>query len=560
MIDRKYAKIKAWHLIRRIMITTAMLAGIAFLVKVAPNYVKEAVVSKTKFIVNNNNVTSNLKNDIIIKDGIIYLSTDDVKNFFDEYILVDSTRVITTSNIKTVAIPLTGTNILENGSQTTIKDSVLNENGKYYLPMNDMAEIYNFEMKYVESTDSIIIDSLSKKLVQATCNKDLSIKYKADMFSKTVDKVKKGATLTIVQDTKTNTDFEIDGWVRVRTENAIIGYVNRKDLVNEKNTRETIEDNKINGKVSLVWDYYTMNNTAPDRTKAINGVNVVSPSFYDVNSSGTLNVNFGQSGKEYVEWAHKNKYEVWPTVSNSALNNLDKVSEMLSTFENRSKLIDSIINNLITASADGVNIDFENMYKEDKDNYSRFIIELAPRLQDIGMKMCVDVTAPDGSDTWSLCYDRNLIGKITDYLVFIAYDQHGVTSANSIAGADWIELNINKFLGQEGVSADKLIVSMPFYTRLWREENGVLTNTVINMNATTIPKGVNKTWDDNTKQYYIQYNSGNATYKMWIEDVDSITAKLDLINKYNLSGAGFWEKDREVSAVWNVIKEKLNIN
>ena len=28
----------------------------------------------------------------------------------------------------------------------------------------------------------------------------------------------------------------------------------------------------------------------------------------------------------------------------------------------------------------------------------------------------VDVTAPDGSPNWSLCYDRYVLGKIADYL------------------------------------------------------------------------------------------------------------------------------------------------
>ena len=151
-------------------------------------------------------------------------------------------------------------------------------------------------------------------------------------------------------------------------------------------------------------------------------------------------------------------------VSNSELGDLDAMSEILSTFENRAYLIDNIIDELIDAGVDGVNIDFENMYQSDKDNYSRFLIELAPRLREAGLTLSVDVTAPDGSETWSLCFDRNIIGKVADYIIFMGYDQNGVSSteAGTVAGADWVELNIKKFLGQEGVSADKLILAMPF--------------------------------------------------------------------------------------------------
>ncbi len=54
---------------------------------------------------------------------------------------------------------------------------------------------------------------------------------------------------------------------------------------------------------------------------------------------------------------------------------------------------------------------FEYMFMQDKDLFSRFIIELAPRLKEIGAVLSVDVTAPDGSPNWSLCYNRHIIGK-----------------------------------------------------------------------------------------------------------------------------------------------------
>ena len=178
------------------------------------------------------------------------------------------------------------------------------------------------------------------------------------------------------------------------------------------------------------------------------------------------------------------------------------------------------------------------------------------------MKLAVEVTEPDGSDTWSLCYDRNTIGKVADYIVFIGYDQHTSSSptAGSVASCDWVELNISKFLGQEEVDSNKVILAMPFYTRLWKEESGKLTSKVVNMKNVNVPDGVSKEWLESAKQNYIEYESDGAKYKMWIEDEESISAKLDLVNKYNLAGAGFWEKDREKEDIWSIVKEKLNIN
>ena len=44
---------------------------------------------------------------------------------------------------------------------------------------------------------------------------------------------------------------------------------------------------------------------------------------------------------------------------------------------------------------------------------------------------------------------------------------------------------------------------------------------------------------------------------MWIEDIDSLKAKLSLIKEKNLGGVAYWSKDREPEEVWPTIKEAL---
>lgn len=558
----KEEKINIPRLILRIVIVAIILGLMIFAIKIAPNYARDEFADVTNLVINNNNITRNVKSNIIIEDNTIYLSTGDMQNFFDEYLLVDEEngRVITTSNTKTVMLPLEGTTINVNGAQKSIEHSLLNRDGTIYLPITDLTDIYNIEVNYSAESNIVTIDSLNRKFVQALSSKNMSVKYLPTVFSKTVDKLERGDTVVLVQDRENAGNVVEEDWIKVRTKNGEIGYVKLDDITDENTVREDLDINtKIDGKVSLVWDYYSQYVSAPVRDGEIEGINVVSPSFYEITASGDIDANIGRNGENYVEWAHANGYKVWPMLSNSELGDMDAVSNLLSTFENRSYLIDNIIDELIDAGVDGVNVDFENMYQSDKDNYSRFIIELAPRLREAGLTLSVDVTAPDGSETWSLCFDRNVIGKVADYIIFMGYDQNGVSStqAGTVAGANWVELNIKKFLGQEGVEANKLILAMPFYTRLWRESNGTLTSSVVNMRSVTIPEGVEKTWDEETKQYYIEYEQNGSTYKMWIEDEESLKAKLDLVNQYELAGGAFWSKDRESNTVWSVIAEKL---
>ena len=212
---------------------------------------------------------------------------------------------------------------------------------------------------------------------------------------------------------------------------------------------------------------------------------------------------------------------------------------------------------------DGINLDFENVYEKDKDNFTKLVCELSPRIRDIGKVISVNVTAPDGAADWSLCYDRNKLAKAADYLVFMAYDQNGASSTKvgTTAGYNWVENNIKKFVDEnrEGVDQSKLILGIPFYSRLWKIKNDEVSSEVVQLRqiANKIPGNVEKKWDADLHQNYVEYSQNGITYKIWLEDLQSIKDKLELINKYNLAGAAFWSKDMETNDVWKLVNSIL---
>ena len=357
----KEEKINIPRLILRIVVVAIILGLMIFAIKIAPNYARDEFADRTNLIINNNNITRNVKSNIIIEDNTIYLSTADMQNFFDEYLLIDeeNSRVITTSNTKTVVIPFEGTNIIVNDAQTTIEHPILIRDGTIYLPITDLTDIYNIEVNYSSETNIVTIDSLNRKFVQALSAKNMSVKYLPTVFSKTMDKVERGDTLVLVQDRENGGNVVEDDWIKVRTKKGELGYVKIDNVTDEKTVRDDLNfSTSIDGKVSLVWDYYSQYVSAPVRDGEIEGINVVSPSFYEITASGDIDANIGRNGRNYIEWAHANGYKVWPIVSNSELGDLDAVSNLLSSFENRSYLIKNIVNELIEAGVDGVNIDF----------------------------------------------------------------------------------------------------------------------------------------------------------------------------------------------------------
>lgn len=557
MASKREKNGKGSRTLYKLFVTAILLLAVVFTLKNAPNYVRNDIKG-TNVVINNSNVTKSLKADIFVENDVVYMSKEDVENFFDGHIYYDSKydQIITTSGTKVAALPINNKQITVNGSTLNIYASAIKRDNKYYLPFSEISKIvYNVETTYVKNTDIVVLTSLDRELIYANSTKNNSVKYKPTVFSKTVDKIERGDNVTVVTTEETE-----NGWTRITTENGKIGYVKTKTLANHQKIRENFELAKqIDGKVSLVWDYFSEYVTAPQRTGTIEGVNVVSPTFITVKKlgKGDIEENIGTDGVNYIKWAHNNGYKVWAMVSNNSMK--ETTSEIINDYNLRQAFINNIINVVIEYDLDGINLDFENIYQKDKDAYSRLVIELAPRLKDLGKVLSVDVTAPDGSADWSLCFDRNVIGKVADYIVFMAYDQHGVSSsAGTVAGYDWVETNIKKFINQEEVKPEKIILGMPFYTRIW-EENGESSAIAMKDTYSKIPSSAQITWLDDVKQNYAEYVKNNKTYKVWIEDVKSITEKLNLVDTYKLAGAAYWEKDREDESVWGVISEKLGI-
>lgn len=562
----------------KIFIILIFLAGTMFSLKIAPNYIRNDITDKTNLIINYSNVTGRMKQNLLIDENdVIYLSLNDIMNYYDKHIYYDQkyNQIVTSSETKLAVLKIDEKQITVNGEEHKIKSTAKLKDDIYYLPISEMEDVYNIKVSKIEN--KVVIESLDKKLTTGKATKKISVKYKPTFFSRTIEKVSKNEKVIIAEVDKNTLPR---GWVKVRTQNGNIGYVEEKLLSNISVEREEKTYSlKNNEKISLAWEYFSEYAKAPDNSGVTyNGVNVVSPSFFylklqdtkkenvsklDVISQANVLENVGEQGIQYINWAKSNGYKIWPKVSNDTLSTtIDEFSCIINDYQLRDIMIKDILNYVKEYNLDGINLDFEYMYQNDKDAFSKFVIELAPQLRNLGASLSVDVTAPDGSANWSLCYNRNLIGEVADYVVFMGYDQYGTTKIGTTSGYNWVDLSLNKFLNQEEVPAEKIILGLPFYTKLWKTKNGEVVNSTVimikNINN-IIPENATKEWKEELQQYYIQYEKDGYVYKMWIEDEKSFTKKLDLVQKYNLAGAAYWRKGFENEKIWNTIKNNLGL-
>ena len=180
-------QIKIWHAVRRVSVTFAMLVGIAFVIKVAPNYVADPLENVQKLLINNTNVTNNLSKGMIIEGENYYIKLSDIQRYFDNNMIISENQIITTSSINTVAIYPKEikdgkTKIEINGNTEYRSDFMKEVDGDKFIALNKVDDIYNFNFNHNEKTKTTMIDSNDRKYVEADGKKDSFVRLKAKFF------------------------------------------------------------------------------------------------------------------------------------------------------------------------------------------------------------------------------------------------------------------------------------------------------------------------------------------------------------------------------------------
>ena len=190
---------------------------------------------------------------------------------------------------------------------------------------------------------------------------------------------------------------------------------------------------------------------------------------------------------------------------------------------------------------------------KDKDLLTQFVRELYPLFKDNNMTVSMDVTGLSTSENWSLSFDRARLQETTDYLILMAYDQHWASSpiAGSVAEYTWVERSLKRVI--DLIPKKKLILAVPFYTRVWTIEDDKMSSQALSMDiANTFIKknNIQMIWDEKAGQYYGEIYKDNKLMQIWLEDSESLEYKASLINKYDLAGIASWRKGFETPNIW----------
>lgn len=233
---------------------------------------------------------------------------------------------------------------------------------------------------------------------------------------------------------------------------------------------------------------------------------------------------------------------------------------LLESSTNRQALINSILNAMTLNGYSGVNIDLEGIYYYDRSYFTTFMAELYNALNPKGFIITVAVPAKTSdilTDGWSGAFDYAQISKYASQIVLMTYDEHypGGT-AGPIASIGWVE-NVIKY-AVTTMPTSKILLGTAAYGYDW-SSSGTKAYGINGMYSLASTNNSTVLWDSVSSSPYFKYvDASGMAHSAWFENSASLGYKLDLINKYNLSGIAIWRLGLENSDYWTSIKTKFN--
>lgn len=365
--------------------------------------------------------------------------------------------------------------------------------------------------------------------------------------------------------------YDINSEIALIYNGRTIGYGLRSQLsdsadinVYKYSTDDFYPDKKlIEQPLFLVWEAVYSKNPNTAKIPRMTGVNIVSPTWVELkNTQGDITEKVST---EYLNWSKSNDFDTWILATNAF--DPDLTHELLSSYSSKKQFIDQILKLCLDHNIEGINLDFENIYLEDKAILSHFVNELAWQCNEFGVTLSMDVTVMDGSDNWSKCFDRRVLGKIVDYLVIMTYDEHWASSPISgpVSSYDWAERSLRKII--EIVPSRKLVMGLPFYTRVWTES---LSNdeadkvnvssksiSMVAQNALITEKALNPIWNEEEGLFYVAYIEENSIHKIWVENDVTLSKKASLVKKLGLKGIACWRRGFEEPSIYDVLLNEI---
>ncbi|MGM8365708.1 glycoside hydrolase family 18 protein [Virgibacillus sp. W0181] len=244
----------------------------------------------------------------------------------------------------------------------------------------------------------------------------------------------------------------------------------------------------------------------------------------------------------------------------------DLAATILRSPELQEKLITNILNKIREKGYRGLNIDFEYVYPEDRENYNNFLRRVVARLRPEGYTVSTALAPKESAEQEGLLYEAHdyaAHGEIVDFVVLMTYEWGWA------GGRPWAIAPINKVrdildYAVQVIPRDKILMGMPLYGRDWNIPwvEGTIARTISPKEAVQLAEkyGVAIEYDSTYQSPFFRYvDESGQQHEVWFEDARSVQVKYELIKQYGLRGASYWVLGNPFPQNWPVLQHNFHV-
>ena len=500
----------------------------------------------------------------ILKDGKTYLPYSAAQKMMPRifYDALDDVAVYTTATEKYVYTAGDKEYQVNGKDETEDVPSFIEDGGNLYVALDFIEKWHEMKVDVYENPGRVVIfDENNAEYEYTGVKSDTALREAGDKKEPILKELKEGEKVYLLEGT--GNDF-----TRVFTGDGVTGYIKTSDLDTDNiehkkysfdRGKEDAGYTSITRDEPIVLGWHQVTSTAANSSwgtalAKAEGLNVISPTWFGVaDSEGEVT---SLASKDYVTKLKAINVDVWPLISD--FNKDVDYNRLFMSTTTRGNLIKNIIYFIEEYNLDGINIDFEHIKSSYAEGYIEFLRELSIEMRSRKKVLSVDNYIPLEFNAF---YNIKEQGIVSDYLCVMAYDEHysGSPKAGSVSSLSWVKNSIENTA--KSAPMKKLIVGLPFYTRLWREAHtGKLTSRALSMDGGLNLVSSNKAkkeWDKEKGQYYAEWKDGKDRMRIWLEEEKSLEAKLKLVEKDKVAGIAFWKLGLERKEAWNSVTDWL---
>ena len=244
----------------------------------------------------------------------------------------------------------------------------------------------------------------------------------------------------------------------------------------------------------------------------------------------------------------------------------DIAKAILTNEQAQNTLINNVIENMSAKNYSGLDIDFEYIYPENREDYNNFLRKVTSRLRPLGYSVTTALAPKNAADQQGLLYEAHdypVHGALTDHVILMTYEW-GYTFGPPMAVAPINEVRRVLNYAVSAIPRQKIFMGIPNYGYNWviPYVEGSRAATISNTGAVDLARreGAVIQYDEKSQAPFFNYYDANGKeHVVWFDDARSIEAKMRLLNQYNLGGASYWTIGRYFPQNWLVVSSLYDV-